>query len=123
MSRRLLIEMNHRLEKAAHWYRLKRFGFIPEPEYRAGISTITVVKVSLASCMTATEHERTFQLTPNFSTRRITLTVEQRSYTVGRQEVKRLRYYLGADRFCLDYMSERFSCTFASRAISRMVAP
>jgi hypothetical protein len=64
MSRRLLIEMNHRLEKAAHWYRLKRFGFIPEPEYRAGISTITVVKVSLASCVTTTEHERTFQLTP-----------------------------------------------------------
>jgi hypothetical protein len=28
--------MNHRLEKAAHWYRPKRFGFIPEPEHRAG---------------------------------------------------------------------------------------
>jgi hypothetical protein len=27
-----------------------------------------VVKMSLASCLTATEHERAFQLTPNFPT-------------------------------------------------------
>jgi hypothetical protein len=82
--------MNRELEKAAHWYRLKRFSFIPGPEYRAGIASIRVGKMSLASCLTATGHERTFQLTPNLSTRRITLTGEQRNYTVGRQEVKQL---------------------------------
>jgi hypothetical protein len=43
--------MNHRLEKAAHWYRLKRFGFIPEPEYPAGIASIMVGKMSLSSCL------------------------------------------------------------------------
>ena len=46
----------------------------PSPEHRAGTSRRMVVKMSLSSCLTATEHERAFQLTPNSPTRRITWT-------------------------------------------------
>jgi hypothetical protein len=47
-----MIEMNHPLEKAAHWYRLKRSNFIPELEARTGSSSIMVGKVSLVSYLT-----------------------------------------------------------------------
>jgi hypothetical protein len=48
------------------------FDFIFEPKPRAGISSIMVVKMSLASCIAATEHEQAFQLTPYLSTQPFT---------------------------------------------------